>query len=106
ERQQALAAAEQARQVALARAAEAARQAAAVQTAAVAEAERLRQREAACAQMLARARAARTSGNITVAVQLFDGALALQRRDDVARELAEAKAQLEAQARTRAAEEA
>ena len=106
ERQQAVAAASIRRQQELAAAAEAARLAAARQAAAIGEAERRRQREQAHAQLLAQARAARDAQNFTVAAQLYDSALGIDRRDDVVRELAVTRARAEEQARTRAAEEA
>jgi tetratricopeptide (TPR) repeat protein len=106
ERQQALAAEAVRRQQELAAAAEAARVIAAQQAAAVAEAERQRQREVAYAQLLAQARAASEARNFTVAVQFFDSALGIQRRDDVLREMALVRAQAEEQTRVRAAEEA
>ncbi len=106
ERQQALAAEAQRRQQELARAAEAARVAAAQQAAALAESERQRQLQLACEQLLVQARAARDAQNFTVAVQLFDSALGIQRRDDVMHELAQARARAEEQVRSRAAEEA
>lgn len=106
EREQAISAAAVRRQQELAAAAEAARAVAAREAAAVAEAERVRRRELAHAQLLAQARAARDAQNFTVAVQLYDSALGVDRRDDVARELAVVRARADEQARTRAAEEA
>ncbi|HEY1376273.1 MAG TPA: hypothetical protein VGF55_05740 [Gemmataceae bacterium] len=106
EQQQAIAAAAIRRQQELAAAAEAARAAAAQQAAAVAEAERRRERELAYVQLVAQARAARDAQNFTVAVQLYDSALGIDRRDEAARELALVRERVEEEARTRAAQEA
>jgi len=106
QRQQALVAEAQRRQRELAQAAEAARVAAAQQAAAVAAAERQRQRDVAHTQLVAQARAARDAQNLVAAAQLFDSALAIQRRDDIAQEVAAVRTRIAEQARVRAAEEA
>jgi hypothetical protein len=101
EQQQALAAAAIRRQQELAEAA----RVAAAQQAVAAEAERRRQRDLACQQLLVQARAARDAQNLTVAIQLYDSALGIDRRDEVAREQVLVRAKLEEQNRVRAAQE-
>jgi hypothetical protein len=101
QRQQALAAAAGRRQQELATAAEAARVAAAQQAASAAAAERQQLREAACRQLIAQARAARDAQNFPVAVQMYESALAINRRAGVATELAAVKTRADEQARAR-----
>jgi tetratricopeptide (TPR) repeat protein len=101
ERQQAVAAEAARRQQELAAAAEAARVAAAQQVASAAAAEKQQRRDAACQQLIAQARAARDAQNFTLAVQLYESALAINRRAGVVNELAAVKTRAEEQARAR-----
>jgi tetratricopeptide (TPR) repeat protein len=103
ERQQAFAAEAARRQQELCVAAEAARVAATKQAVAISAAERQQQREKACQDLIVRAKAAREAREYTVAAQLYESALAMNRRAGVQGDLDEVKARSEEQARARAA---
>jgi colicin import membrane protein len=100
ERQRQLAIAAQRRQAELVLAAERARENAMRQAASIAAAERQRQRDLAQAQLLAQARINIQGKNFSVAIQLFDSALAFRPQDDaLLREAAQARLQYDAERR-------
>src|SRR5262249_32574084 len=102
----------QQRQLELAQQAELARIRAAEATAALAadqrrlaEEQRLRDLQNAHSQLVVQARVAFKRGDFQVSVRLFEGAAGLRPNDDVFRELAQARAELERIGQQRAAEE-
>jgi colicin import membrane protein len=103
EQQQALSADAARRQQELCAAAEAARLAGAKQAIAVTAGERQMQREKACQQLVAQANAARDAQEFTIAAQLYESALTINRRAGVQGDLEKVRARAEEQARARAA---